>query len=306
MIKLTFQTITPLHISNGEELGYGIEYIVKNNVFLKLNLLKVSKKLSSSGILDFSRNHTINNIIDIIKKSNIGTEESEYKISITKGFFDYISNENAIGQKFVKEFINTNGNFYIPGSSVKGVFLTILGINSLGIDPSNAYIYDKFIIRDSDTLTPENFIVIRSADRPPAINLICLKKNCLFDIFIAKKGKFDIDIFKNRLKDYTNTQINNAISNISNFSGPEDKKNGTNLFIESLQEILNIDLKENEYLINLGFGGGSWFKIEKNKVPKFKYHKPSLYGEPAHTSFTFNTSENNIHIGWCKLKIKEE
>lgn len=308
MIKLIFKTITPLHISNGEDLGYGIEYIVKNNVFLKLNLLKVSKKLSDSGLIDFMHDQTINNLIDIIERANIDINDSEYKIPITTGFYNYISNQDAIGQKFVKEFINSNGRFYIPGSSIKGTLLTILGLNKLGINPTNAKINDKFVIRDSKFIPQESFLVMKTSERPPSICLVCLKKNIEFVIEIVKKGQFDIVTFKKLINQYSEIQIQKALSNISRFKGITDKKNGTDFFIESLENIRNTNLSADEYLINLGFGGGSWFKIEKNGIPKFISKNPKTYKElePAHTTYTFNTSENYIHIGWCKLKISED
>ena len=308
MVKLFFETLTPLHISNGNKLAFGLEYTIRNDVFRKFNFERISATLGKERAFNFSEEISVKKITEIIDNHFDKYNEGDYfyKIKLHPKFYELVNNPNARGQKFVQEFINSNGRFYIPGSSVKGSLLTILNLDYLGIaNNDDARIEDKFVIRDSEYLNPENFIVYSTEDRPPSNNLMCLKPKNSFEIDILKMGTLNKDILINRLKSYSETQINLAKNNLLPYKGRGGKIKGADLFEEGLESLLKYELKSDEYLINIGFGGGSWFKVFEKTVPKFesKIKGKKSVQEPAHTSFSVFLNKQTNHIGWCKIKI---
>jgi CRISPR/Cas system CSM-associated protein Csm5 (group 7 of RAMP superfamily) len=313
MIKLKFQTVSPLHISNGNELEIGLDYVIKNNMFCKTDMVKFASILSGRKIFDFGRKegYSLSEILKIIEKTGdfFNNNDYEYRLNIRTDFYELITNERAEGRKFVREFINSNGKFYIPASSVKGAILTILNENSLGIQPGiDANIKDKFVMPDSEIIPSDNFVVMLSNNRPPSTSLICLRKDKTFEMKILKEGSLNLNKFREALINYTDEQITTAKSKIKGFIDGKDLTKGAGLFFDTLETISNITLEKEEYLINIGFGGGSWFKVFKGIIPKFKSKNPNNKGndEEAHTSISFKMKNENYHIGWCKLKIIEE
>ncbi len=318
MLKFNFTTLTPLHISNGEQLGFGLDYIIKNEAaFHKLNFIKLSEKFASDKLFDFARPYNLNDIIKLIedKKREITDEFSFYKVLITKSFSEHLMNPKAEGQSYVSEFINSNGRFYIPASSVKGALLTVLNKSHLGIREMKnqngeivqaANIADRVVFCDSEFIDQSNFNVFCSNNRPPKTNIICLKKNVSFSLLMKKTGNLNISDFRIKLKEYSSQQIEKALKNILPYKSKVEQPKGADIFELALTNINSIVLAEDEYLINIGFGGGSWFKIEKGKVPLFESKKTGRDNpkEPPHTSVSFN-QQNPMHIGWCKLKIEE-
>jgi CRISPR/Cas system CSM-associated protein Csm5 (group 7 of RAMP superfamily) len=311
MLTLKFKTITPLHISTGEELGFGLDYIVYNDVFYRLNQRRLAEMLNAKNLIDFNERNSLSDIVKLIEKhsSDAAAESSEYKISITRSFYNLITNERAVGMKFVRDFPNSNGMFYVPGSSVKGSLLTVLGLNSLGIIQKEADIKDKFVIRDSDAIPPENMIVMTTKDRPPKASLVCIKADTEFTLQIPRTGKLSPAELARKSSEYSKHQLNKALEVVNAFIMTNERSMGAVNYVNAISGILNTELKEDEYLINIGFGGGSWFKIEKGRIPMFpsKSRNPSKRGEkePAHTTYSFDKKEETQHIGWCKLKIIE-
>lgn len=327
MIKLHFKTLTPIHISNGEQLGFGLDYLLlceiqeengdkfKVTKLCKLNPNKVADKFAKNNLFDLSRNYSLIEIIDNIEKNknHINTDDLFYKVIITKPFSNYLNRAGNQGQAFVSEFINSNGKFYIPASSIKGALLTILNVNHLGIKEiknngiveQEATIKDKIVFSDSDFIDQSNFNIFRTNNRPPEVNLMCLKKNTEFTMIIKKTGSLKFEVFKEKLKKYSKDQIELALKNITTYKSKKDEPKGADIFESALTNLNTIKLSSDEYLINIGFGGGSWFKVNKGVVPKFESKKKGRGNpnEAAHTSVSFN--ENPMHIGWCKLKIEE-
>jgi len=308
MLKLNFTTITPVHISNGEQLGFGLDYIIKNEAaFYKLNFLKIAEKFAVENLFNFSENYSLEDMIKIIddKRKEITEDYIHYKVLITSPFNDHLNNEKAVGRSYVSEFINSNGKFYIPASAVKGALLTILNQKSLGINPDAANIKDKVVFSDSGFIDQSNFNIFCSNNRPPKVNLMCLKKNVEFSLMMKKTGNLNLVNFRKLLNEYSSIQIDNALNKLQPYKTTRDEPKGADIFEKALINLNSNSLSENEYLINLGFGGGSWFKVEVGKVPMFESKKKGRDNpkEPAHTSVSFQ--ENPMHIGWCKLKIEE-
>lgn len=310
MLKFNFTTVTPLHISNGEQLGFGLDYIIKNEAaFHKLNFIKLSEKFASDHLFDFKNDYSLDSIIKLIEsnKKDISDEFTHFKVLITKPFSEHLKNPKAAGQRYVSEFINSNGKFYIPASSVKGALCTILNTrNGLGINPNDAKIADRVVFSDSDFIDQSNFNVFCSNNRPPKTNMICLKKNISFSLLMKRTGNLDINNLKKLLKEYSSHQIDEAMKRITLYKSKFEEPKGADIFELALSNVNSISLDKDEYFINIGFGGGSWFKIEKGKIPMFKSKKKGKDNpdEPAHTSVSFNT-QSPVHIGWCKLKIEE-
>lgn len=272
MIKLNFTTLTPLHISSGEQLGYGLDYIQKGNHIYKLNPQKVAQKLFDKKLIDFSKEYSLYDLIGLIKKyeNSFSENDSFYVVEADQLFTKHIANERAIGRKYFVEFINSNGNFYIPASSVKGALLTILKMSQLGIDVNNADIESKFVIHDSNFIPNERMKVYLTNNRPPKIGLLCVIPNTEFSLFVTKHKYLNIEDLKRKLKTYAPNQIELAKKYIIKFRAPSGRRpKGADIFYDALKN-LESDLKKlkaDEYLINIGFGGGSYFKIFEGIQP---------------------------------------
>ncbi len=313
MWKLNFETITPLHISNGNQLAYNLEYITVNGNVAKLNLIKASKKIAKAGLFNFYSDYKFYKVIKIIEenKNLFSDDDFDYSIYAETSFIEYLKGERRDGRKIIQEFINSNGNFYIPGSSVKGMLTTILRrdikTNPLGINPNNANIADKFVITDSNFIDSENFVV-DIANRPPAINLITLDPGVEFNLKIRKLGNLSIEDLKKKLSIYSFTQLKKAEKFVKKFKEEEVTPKGATAYYKVLEKILNeLKLNNDEYLVNLGFGGGSYYKIFSDvKIPTFRSKKKKFTEEEAHTTFTVNIENELYQLGWCKLKIEEK
>lgn len=312
MYKLKFTTITPLHISNGETLDQNFNYTVFKDEFYKIDHIKFSKILSKREKIDFTSDITTAQIENWVRKYQLDIIDyaSIYTISIDASFKTHLDNKRAQGRRQVIEFINSNGKFYIPASSIKGALLTVLGLETSGIQAGpNANIKDKIVFYDSNYIDYNLFKVYRTENRPPANNLICLIPNAKFEMRLQKNGNISINELRERLLNYSKNQINLALKSIQRFKSRNDQLKGADHFEKALDEINRINLKENEYLINIGYGSGSWFKVYENKIPKFmsKSPKPNRKDklEEAHTTFSVAINNSLHHLGWCKMEIEE-
>lgn len=313
MIKLNFETLTPLHISNGEQLAYNLEYIITDNGLAKLDMYKASQVLAKEKLFNFSSNYRFNDIIKIIEKNKhlFSNDCFVYEVYTGEAFEEYLKNERRDGQKIVQEFINSNGNFYIPGSSVKGMLSTILDRdykkNPLGINPENPDISHKFVIIDSPYLDPED-ITVDVVNRPPSINVMTLDPSVEFILQVRAKGNLDLSELRKKLQTYSFGQMKKAKSFAEQYKQLEKKPGGAANYHSILERMLSsLVLEENEYLVNLGFGGGSYYKIFANgTIPTFPNPGRKKKKEEAHTTFSLEI-DNELHqLGWCRLKIEEE
>ncbi len=312
MYKFNFTTITPLHISNGEVLDQNFHYTVFKDEFYRIDHNKFSKLIAEKEKVDFTKEINVVIIENWIRKYQLDIVDNTftYSISIDDNFKLHLSNQRAQGRRQVIEFINSNGKFYIPASSVKGALLTVLGLETSGIQAGpNANIKDKIVFHDSDYTDFSNFKVYRTENRPPANNLICLIPGAKFEMKLQKSGNLSIKDLKSKLSAYSSTQIELALKNIVKFKSRTDQLKGADHFEKALEEIDRMKFRGNEYLINIGYGGGSWFKVYENTIPKFKSKSPNPKRkgkmEEAHTTFSVSIKNMLYHIGWCKLEIEE-
>ncbi len=312
MLTLNFETITPLHISNGNQLAYNLEYTIFNGDLAKLNI-EAHKKIAEAKLFDYKRNYKFYEIIKIIEQNkNIFNDSCfDYRIETVPAFDEFLRNERRDGQKIVQEFVNSNGNFYVPGSSVKGMLTTILHRdpqkNPLGISPETPSIDDKFVITDSDYIPSESFIV-DIAYRPPSVNLIVLDAGQTFNCKVKKTGNMDLEDLKKKLSFYSFEQLQKARAIVNKFKEKERKPGGATQYFNFLENFMNgLKLNDDEYLVNLGFGGGSYYKLYNDaEIPKFKIPGRRNRKEEAHTTFSVNIENEFYQLGWCKLTIEEE
>jgi len=309
MYKFNFTTITPLHISNGEVLDQNFHYTAYRGYVFKIDHLKFSKLIANKEKIDFTSEITTKVIEGWVRKHQIAiiNDAVSYSVKIHETFQAHLDNQRAIGRRQIIEFINSNGNFYIPASSIKGALLTPLGLNSLGINPEDPKIGDRVVFYDSENIHSKYFSVYRTENRPPENNLICLDPGVKFSLTMQKKGKFDKVVFFQKLKSYTKIQLKNLNNEVAKFkSNRAGKLKKADLFLRAIERINTLAAK-GENIINIGYGGGSWFKIYEGRIPKFKSKIPRKRNieEPAHSSFSFIINRELVHIGWCKLEIEE-
>lgn len=312
MIKLNFTTLTPLHISNGEQLAYNLEYIITDRGLAKLDMYKASQVLAKEKLFNFGSKYGFRDIIKIIEinKNLFSSDCFIYEVYTGEAFKEFVNKEESDGQKIVQEFINSNGKFYIPGSSVKGMISTILDRdpknNPLGINPNNPDKNQKFVITDSSPLDPEDFTV-DVANRPPPINVMTLDPNVEFSLQVRAKGNLILNELKRKLHKYSFEQMKKARSFAEHYQKIEKKPGGAYNYLKILEGMLSsIVLDDDEYLCNLGFGGGSYYKIFSNaKIPTFPNPGRKKQQEEAHTTFAVDIDNEPYQLGWCKLKIEE-
>lgn len=312
MYKLKFTTLTPLHISNGETLDQNFHYTVFQDELYRIDHVKFSKILAKKENINFTNDISIDLVEGWVRKYQLEIIDNAYSyiIPIDQSFKLHLDNKVAQGRRQVIEFINSNGKFYVPASSIKGAFLTILGLETSGIQAGpNARINDKVVFYDSDFIDYKFFKVYRTENRPPANNLICLQPGAKFEMKLQKNGNLSINDLRAKLLNYSSTQINLALTNIGKYKSRKDQLKGADHFEKALEEIAKIKLKNNEYLINIGYGSGSWFKVFKDTIPKFKSKSPNPKRkgklEVAHTTFSVLINNSLHHLGWCKLEIEE-
>lgn len=302
MLKIKFTTISPLHISNGNDIVYNIDYIIKDDRINKLDIDKVSKLYAEKRIFDFTHSYDYKEIAKIIggKKDILTNDCFAYEVECNEAFMEFAKNPRSEGKKIYREFINCNNRFYIPGSSIKGSLLTIIGEESLGINPNYPKIENKFVIRDSAPLSSKDMMVYRWR-RPPEINMLCVKPGVEFIMEIPHPGLLDFSELQKKLAKYSKMQITAAIKNMDDFieKNPDRGQNATK-FSDALSEI-----QDYEGIINIGFGGGGWFKIKAGQNPPEHKNKNQQL-EISHTSYISEEKLPIRHIGWCKIEKLEQ
>ena len=219
-----------------------------------------------------------------------------------------------LNQFGIKEFIGANNKKYIPGSSIKGAIRTAIlseKSNWKEIEKDQAINPFKFLMI-TDTLLFNDGIEISSIDR--------VSKNNFAEVLtVGHKVKFKIKIKEEAF------QIDDIVSCINNFykksveyniSGLQEmnrslsnkdhkKKEKNNLIIENFKNILlTIEgFQENEFILNLGFGGGKIFKTIPTQTNRlFKSRPNSKINITAKVPITYNLINKQI-MGWAKCKI---
>ncbi|MHB8279465.1 MAG: type III-A CRISPR-associated RAMP protein Csm5 [Candidatus Humimicrobiaceae bacterium] len=129
--KFKIKFVTPVHIGDGEEVE-PFNYILKENVFYRINLEKFIFELSDGGKIIFNSLVDKTNIIELRRfiKDNCSTKKYTLYSAKTEPSFrqEYEKSFKNLNNKLtVNSFIKT-GNYmsFIPGSSLKGSIRTAI------------------------------------------------------------------------------------------------------------------------------------------------------------------------------------
>lgn len=306
MLRLNFTTYSPLHISSGKPLAYNLDYVQLGNECGILDIRRLSAFLAKKNAFDFNTPQDLRAVMSKISrfKNEYSDDVFTARLKMTGLFIQHLKNERADGKKEFLEFINYGGAYYVPGSSVKGALITIMHLESLGI---RDYIDEKFVIHDSLPIAPENITVYRTEKRPPEVNLMCVNPGVSFHLDIRKTGELKPELLRKNLEAYTRNQVMKAKPVVAKYKARQGRPaNGADYYSEILDDLRNVTLAKDEYLINIGFGGGSWFKLY-NDVPPPLFNNPGKRGkkEEAHTTFFVSEGNKLLQLGWCKLSIEE-
>ena len=284
-ITLKFKTITPVFIGSGEVLERGFHYTVEDNRILKYDEKVVIAQIAERGEFDFT--HDENLTVDLLKIKIAGISPEipglfQYKVALSETVPAHKDkNKNSKAKKRVGEFVNSNGKFYIPGSTIKGCLNTLFKPTIL----SGKKITERFLIYDSDPLENGNFEV-DDFDWFPYYSLLVLKKGSKFTITIPKPGILTKTNLEEQIRSYFKSQVENAKIKLRK-NAENNQKNLT-----ELDKFLKDNKDYNQMLVNLGYGGGGWFKMNKGAIPP--------------TSANKGESPYKIHVGWCSVEIVEK
>ncbi|GAB1444297.1 hypothetical protein MASR2M39_31470 [Ignavibacteriales bacterium] len=295
MIKLHFETLTPLFIGSGDELVENFDFCIRTGVLHKFNQNHVLQKYPNKIKID----ETYAGLKSIPELDFFDDTLFWYKIKCEDHFLENFKKKDR-DMSFVREFTNVNGSFYVPGSSVKGAITTCLG-RELGITSS---IKEKFLIRDSEPISKENFTVLNIKEVPPSISMIVMNKNVKFTLLVPKASNLDVKRIEESIKDYSTKQIASCLMEIDQY--PKINQNLTEL--QHLKESLkNLEHSYAEVCkINIGFGGGSWFKVDKGIIPEFRSSTDEKSSEEPDVSYAFNKSQGKLEqLGWCRVEVEE-
>ncbi|MDP2090945.1 MAG: RAMP superfamily CRISPR-associated protein [Candidatus Gracilibacteria bacterium] len=238
---------------------------------------------------------------------------------------------NQISQLIIQSFIKSVGRVYIPGSSLKGAIRTVLTNNEIENISTEKDPFKKLIVRDSDFI--DDGIEIgplarkskKSKDENGEINgdgnyAEFLKPGIKINTKIVLKGFLDesnlekIDISKDNIlkasNNYTKNKIKNYIEKLYQLKNLDNNNKEKNQKIEttikSFDKILKKGLNENECILNIGFGGGFWFKsFEGNEKHPGKIHFEKYKNKDIVIPTTnYNTKLENTdleNLGFIKL-----
>lgn len=298
MLKLHFKTLTPLFIGSGEVLERDFHYKIDDVDFRKYNESKLVADLAARKVVDFDREQSTENLKQRIIDGNYSDDKFfDYTVGMAQSFYSYITGHETTGKDAVQEFINDNGKFYIPGSSVKGALCTALGLDNLGIIDS---MDQRFVIQDCVDLSHDDFLVFHF-DRPPYVNLLALQNGTYFTTVIPKSKGLSKKLIEEKVASYFRVQISKSVTELKKYKSINNREDFP---ILELFENLKTNYSD-DVIINLGFGGGSWFKISKGEIPKFQKRNTDEPEIPTTTYHNKNRSGNLVHIGWCKLEVEE-
>lgn len=147
--KCILTPLTPIQIGNGNDIS-PFEYVIKNGEYYRIDINEVMEKVPENIKKQFLKVLEENSMFTARKflKNNYRKEYGYiYKCPVSPDYVDIyerkiagVSNKNENNELAVSEFIGTNTEKYIPGSTLKGAF-------------RSAYLFENF--------TSDNFYEIK-------------------------------------------------------------------------------------------------------------------------------------------------
>lgn len=122
------EILSPVHIGTNDELE-PFDYVIKDGVMVKFDLLKVLSHLSSEERAAFDRLNNGGSLVelrDFIAEVVAPETDGEYSCAVTAEIQRFYKEKlrDIRNQMIINPFIRTNGQPYIPGSSIKGAVRT--------------------------------------------------------------------------------------------------------------------------------------------------------------------------------------
>ena len=317
--------LTPVHISSGDEIK-SWEYIVTDDkTFYRLDLFAFFKKIIDKNpdkvwaLLEEGNLIKIRNFIYSQREKLSGILEKTYlyKNKVSDKFYELYEKNISDQQKheesnqlIIKEFIRSNNEPFIPGSSIKGALRTAL--ENSGYKEEN--FYRKFQVKDSNFFT-ENAVNVEVIDRANSVDdqveLIPSGEKFNFKIKIDKRlDNFTASKLRKKVNNFMKEKISKYEKNLIQFKKLAKKEDDSDK-VEQLADLQNkLSTLKNEtegkqMLLNLGFGGGYWYKSLKERHPDWgnvESYKNSKLQIPR----TWWRDESRLPLGFVKCKLRKK
>ncbi|MGV2928380.1 type III-A CRISPR-associated RAMP protein Csm5 [Macrococcus capreoli] len=263
-VKLT--TLAPVHIGSGNKITKN-EYLY-NSMEQYVSFIdgaKLTKYLKQKQLLQkyitFLSNERSPILMTFLKQNNIQTNEWHQFISYTErvnqGKTDGRYGKQSINKKMndIHTFIRDGrGVVYIPGSSLKGAFRTVL-LKSFSEDTKDNELFKKIKISDSLPCTNEELAIYQKIDVNKRDNPMPLYRECIipkttieFDMVIEDEV-ITINEIKNAFKRFNQNYVEKWLSGIA-------KTDGGSEFFQKETIFKAIQSDDDCYLY---LGGGSGF-----------------------------------------------
>ncbi len=331
MLRKTFRVkmeiLSPLFIGSGKEYMPDEYFIITNtdkNIdvlhrFDTSDVFEVFSEQEKQEILQMNTKplEMRKKMNDLLKKYfKEGKISSVYSVVVNKEtaktFYENINKgtqNNNSNKLAIKEFIqNSFGKKYIPGSSIKGAIRTAM-------QESNC---NNLMVTDSENVSIENFKIVKlkrkggKAELPVDYEVFPSGGTTEFCIKLRDNEVLTKEKIQKACNQYAKEQIEYSLRYIGkraekkiftrdgNVKQKENKKEAyqslKNFFTEKLQE-----KSENSFLLNLGFGGISVFKmLPEKKGGKYFWSVKGGNIVVEHFPSTFWMTETNQPLGWVK------
>jgi len=299
--NIELQTTTPLHIGNGKSYS-SLEYFIDKG---HINFIDINSVFESIG-KGKTEEESIKAIDELSKKIEKSVINTQQTIDAKAFFAEYVVNVSDFviktlqtdikPQKRVEihQFINQNGRYYIPGSSIKGAIRTAYLFNYFDKNENieklvrvlnDHQIYDKsksnelnkivfgeitddffkyIHVEDSQFLTDDNIKVIetrRYNNKPQTTRFNNKPQKETILIYLETIKENTLVNFEIKIHDRFNGKIEDMKNSIRNLTGIvcdyEIKNNKNPDFIRDFYDkILDSMKNPDEIYLNVGFGGG--------------------------------------------------
>lgn len=282
--NLTLRSETLVHIGNGEKYTL-LDYFVDNEIMHIVDIDKVFDGIGDIQVIDSLCKDIEDKIINGQAQIDIRGFFSEYRLDVKKYVVKNIKTTIKPSRKVqISQFINQNGNPYLPGSSIKGAIRTaylfdyydrnierLIGI----LEDPEIQIKDKYkkinekaigniendmfryvYVSDSGFIAKEDFTIIEAR----RYNNIKKQEGNPTYLEVMNEGtdvKFEIKIdnrFKNSFENIA-SWCNNLSAKIADYEVKNKYSNeSTRRYYQELSKKIKED--KSDFFLDIGFGGG--------------------------------------------------